>query len=536
MKKVCFYIFLSLIFISCYDDKGNYDYVDIGKIDIEKFDWISVTMGDTVKIKPKFNMEIPEDASNIVYKWTLNGEERPDDPHWNSRDFYWVADKKVRNATIQLEITDTRNGMKYMQRTMCSVSGEFNAFMSWMILSDDNGRSVLSFFKTLDMEYSPDWTSVMITDSKFYADLYPFRNGGEELGRGPLHMQEHYHRYGSDPGNIWFFSESGTVDLEGEGLTKDIDLEQAFLGEIPSDVTIVGGVSMMQVDVLYDQKGRLYSRVKSNSELFHSDYFLPEPLRYQGEVLEQCEPILGRYTKYGAGYTPIIDRKNHRILAISDGRDAMLGSGEIIECPSEISEVYGYEIPEKYIPLNDFSGYEILSMQYMLPGSSSRDNYPGFIILFKDSFGNLFLQEFSLELEIDMEKGTYLKMARVKVYDMNLLGEVPSIVCTPPYPASTNYTFFAQGNVLYYFDRDAKKLEPYVEFESPITALDAESNLMNMLMGVGLENGRFYVLDITNAKNTPENKRVIASSPKEVNVGKIIQVRYKIGSGQSSWT
>ena len=449
MKKVCFYIFLSLIFISCYDDKGNYDYVDIGKIDIEKFDWISVTMGDTVKIKPKFNMEIPEDASNIVYKWTLNGEERPDDPHWNSRDFYWVADKKVRNATIQLEITDTRNGMKYMQRTMCSVSGEFNAFMSWMILSDDNGRSVLSFFKTLDMEYSPDWTSVMITDSKFYADLYPFRNGGEELGRGPLHMQEHYHRYGSDPGNIWFFSESGTVDLEGEGLTKDIDLEQAFLGEIPSDVTIVGGVSMMQVDVLYDQKGRLYSRVKSNSELFHSDYFLPEPLRYQGEVLEQCEPILGRYTKYGAGYTPIIDRKNHRILAISDGRDAMLGSGEIIECPSEISEVYGYEIPEKYIPLNDFSGYEILSMQYMLPGSSSRDNYPGFIILFKDSFGNLFLQEFSLELEIDMEKGTYLKMARVKVYDMNLLGEVPSIVCTPPYPASTNYTFFAQGTLLF---------------------------------------------------------------------------------------
>ena len=66
MKKVCFYIFLSLIFISCYDDKGNYDYVDIGKIDIEKFDWISVTMGDTVKIKPKFNMEPPNFCSTIV--------------------------------------------------------------------------------------------------------------------------------------------------------------------------------------------------------------------------------------------------------------------------------------------------------------------------------------------------------------------------------------------------------------------------------------------------------------------------------------
>jgi len=537
MRIICFYILFLIIFASCYDDKGNYDYVDIGKIDIEKFESIGVTMGDTVKIEPKFNVEIPEDASNIVYKWTLDGEGRPDDPHWNSRNFYWIVDRKVSNAMLQLEITDTRNDMKYMQRTSCSVSGEFNSSSSWMILSDDNGRSVLSFFKTLQMGYGPGFGSVVILNSKFYADLYPARNKGEQLGTRPLRMQEHYSMEWGIPGNIWVYSESGTVDLEGEGMTKDIDLEQAFLDGIPSGVTILGGISMSQVDVVYDQKGRLYSRVKSNNELFHCDYFLPEPLRYKGEVLESCEPILGRYMRSEGGYTPIIDRKNHRILVLVDGNRMMTGSGEIVECPGVITEVSGYETPKKYVPLNDFSGYEILSMQYILPGESNStwSSYPGFIILFKDSSGNLILQEFSLTLATSFEEGTYCEMSRVKVYDMNLLGGIPSVVSTPPYVSSTNYTFIAMGNVLYYFNRDAKELAPYMEFDSPITALDTESNMLNMLMGVGLENGRFYVLDITGAKNKPEDERIIASSPEGVNIGKIIQVAWKVGAGQSSW-
>lgn len=538
MRRVYFYILLLALFACCYDDKGNYNYTDIGKIEIEKFDQIGVTMGDTIRIEPKLNIDIPADASNIVYKWTLNDEARPDDPNWNGRNFYWIADQKITNGIIKLEIIDTEHDMKYMQRTNCSVMGEFNASNSWIILSDDNGRAVLSFFKTLDLEYGADLNSVAIKSSKFYADLYPSRNGGKELGQGPLRMQEHYHLQGSDPGNIWIFSENGTIDLEGEGLTKSIDLDETFYGGIPVGITIQGGISMWNLDVMYDQEGRLYSRVKSTNELFHSDYFLPEPIIYKGEVLEQCETILGRYTSTTGRYTPIIDRKNHRILAIMDGDmyNFGLGAGEIVECPGEISEVAGYEIPDKYVPLNNFEGYEILSMQYiLLPGASTWDSYPGFMILFKDEAGNLLLQEFALEQYTDIETGTYLKVSRVKVYDMNVLGESPSLVCTPPQPASTNYTFFALDNTLYYFDRDAKRLAPYVKFESPITALDAESNKKNMFMAVGLENGKFYMLDITTAKNTPEDKRIIASSPEGTNVGKIIQVRIKIGAGQSYW-
>lgn len=532
MRRICLYIILLTIFTCCYDDKGNYDYADIGKIEIEAFTGIKVTMGDTVVIEPKLNIEVPDEASYLRYKWTLNGEERPDDPYWNSRNFRCIADKQVTNASIVLEITDTRNGMKYLQRVGCTVVGEFDCSFSYVILSDDNGRSVLSFFRALDVGFGPGYSSMIISDSRFYADLYPARNGGEQLGNGPLGIQEHFHNYENGPGNIWVFQESGTIDLEGEGLTKDIGLDQTFLGGVPVGVAIQGGISMMQVDVLYDQQGRLYSRVKSNNELFHSDYFLPEPLKFQGEVLEDCEPVFGRFMRYDAKYTPIIDRKHHRILAILEGSNTMAGSGKIIACPGEITAEAGYEIPENYIPLDDFSGYEVVSMRYTLLGTNMYNYKPGFVILFKDVSGNLIFQEFALDSYSDFEKGTLLRVSRVKVYEINQLSGVPSVVCVPPNPGSTSYAFFAVDNVLYYFDRDSKNLVPYVTFEAPITALDAESNAsINMFMGVGLENGRFYVLDIVSPKNTAEDMRILASSPEEAQIGKIISVKYKIGNG-----
>lgn len=185
-----------------------------------------------------------------------------------------------------------------------------------MILSEQDGKTMLSFFKTVDTEWSADWSSMIIKEWKEYKDLYPSRNGGAVLGQGPISMREHYcEDYSAGAGNIWVFSESGAVDLEGVGLTKDIDLNQTFMGGVPTGVIIQGGVFMMQADVVYDQNGHLYSRVKADNQLYNSDYFLPDPMKYNGEVLEQCEPVLGRYLMYTARYTPIIDRKNCRLLS-----------------------------------------------------------------------------------------------------------------------------------------------------------------------------------------------------------------------------
>ena len=256
MKRINYFFFILIVSIcvSCYEDKGNYDYIDIENIEIEKFVSVYKTLGDTVKIEPKFNIDLPENASYLSYEWSIDGKKRPEDPNWNSRNFFWIADEIISTFNLILKVTDERYGISYMQQGYISISGEFDASFSWMILSEQEGKTMLSFFKTVDTEWSADWSSMTITEWKEYKDLYPSRNGGIELGQGPISMREHYCAdYDVRAGNIWIFSESGAVDLEGVGLTKDIDLNQTFMGGVPAGVTIQGGVFMIQTDVVYDQ-------------------------------------------------------------------------------------------------------------------------------------------------------------------------------------------------------------------------------------------------------------------------------------------
>lgn len=542
MKRINYiFLFLLAICAGCYEDKGNYNYKDIQSIEIEKIANINKTIGDTIRIEPVFNIDIPEDASYISYEWSIDGKTRPDDPNWNSRNFYWIADEIVSSHNFALKITDERYGVKYMQHTGCFITGEFDARYSWMILSEENGKAMLSFFKAGEMELSDD-NVMYIIDWKEYKDLYSSRNDGQELGRGALSMQEHYNGYrNNDAGNIWIFTESGAVDLEGVGLTKDIDLNETFMGGVPAGVIIQGGVFMQQVDVLYDQEGHLYSRIKSDNNLFNSDYFLPEPIKYKGEILEQCETVLERYTKDKGAYTLIVDRKNSRLLAIVDGGDdylnPMKGAAEVIAVPEEVVLQEGEELPENYIPLNNFEGYEVFAIQYRL-FADPNDTWnikPGFSILFKNAAGQMYLEEFVLQCYDDViQGGAYLEISEVKVYDMNnLLGKEPSLMCTPPYAVS-NYSFFAVGNVLYLLDKDSGISKKYVEFDFPISALDADNRENNMYVAVGLENGEFHIVNIINAKNRPEDTRIICSSKKRF--GKIIQINWKVGNGWSSWT
>ena len=71
----------------------------------------------------------------------------------------------------------------------------------------------------------------------------------------------------------------------------------------------------------------------------------------------------------------------------------------------------------------------------------------------------------------------------------------------------------------------------YKHFDANITALDSES-YQSFRLGVGLENGKFYVLNMEDGIND-ESKRVVYEA--KANVGKVVDVRYKIQRG-NNWT
>ncbi|MFR7879896.1 MAG: hypothetical protein ACLU4J_27785, partial [Butyricimonas paravirosa] len=179
----------------------------------------------------------------------------------------------VDRGKISLEITDHKYGVSYLGYATLSVVGIYENARSWMILSEVGGKSQLSYFNMLEYDSEVD----TIISSRITLDVYGMSNDGAELGSGPIALQEHF-REGVDwneniVGNVCVFQESGAVDLSGVDFTKEIDMAEAFDGgTYPAGVILGPGLSW--IGRYCDRsKGRLYSRLKSVSTVYNTDYF-----------------------------------------------------------------------------------------------------------------------------------------------------------------------------------------------------------------------------------------------------------------------
>lgn len=529
MKKIyiVFLLFAMVALSACYDDKGNYDYKDINELEISLEEKAGesarhVILGEVLEIKPKFNLEIDEKSTRYSFEWFVNDKTRPE---WNQRNFSWEVDTLIKRGDVILEVTDHKYDVKYMKSIALFVSGIYdnNEGGSWLILSDNGGKSQLSYFSNL--EYDDDAAEFKRVD--FIHDVYSLVNDGE-LGRGPIAMQVHF-REGVDwkdeiIGNVCVFQESGAVDLSGESFAKEIDLVKAFDGGVyPDGVTAVyPGTFMDMLDVLMDQRGRLYSRLKASSEVYNSEYFLHTPLCFgkETEPLEQCQVARGFYRANRTGYALVYDGKNKRMLYINnpDSYDGIVGAGRITALPA----CGNNDKEEEIIPLNNMSGYELLSMKMYGPGYP---NYGFLLVLREESTDKVFAQ-----IVIMKGSGGNPVIEEVKKYELTGLPAVPT--CTTLPLSRPEYAFFSVGREVYYFDLNNPK-EPvklYKSFNAEITAMSAEAEYLDHL-AVGLENGEFYVLNIAGAKNLPEEKRVLYPTesvyPEGKKVGRIVDIQYK---------
>lgn len=516
MKKISitFLFFIAAVLSGCYEDKGNYDYKDIQQLDISfEKGYYKITFGEELKIEPELNTEVYGDTSRYEYKWTVNGETRPE---WNRLNFSWTVDRMFKSGKVVLEITDRETGLVYMYQATVDVSGIYENAYSWIILSEVEGKSRLSYFSNLEYDdEKEEFKSV-----RFYEDVYTAANAGE-LGRGPLALQVHFRQsvdYKDEVvGNVCVFQQSGAVDLSGETFEKQIDLSEAFDGgHYPEGAVIYPGTFMDRIDVVADQYGQLYSRFKAVSTVYNSEYFLQEPLAFgeENEPLKACRVIRGFYRANRTGYALIYDGGKKRMLYIvnSDYYDEITGAGKISALPA----CGEGDDPSRIVPLDNMEGYE------MLKAAMFGFGYPdyGFFLLMKEeSTGKVFLQILKITGSAGKPRIVEIKRHEVK--------GLPGIPSTAAFPLSNpDYVFFAVGNEVYYYDLNNTEnpARLYKGFEAKVTVINAESEYGDH-MAVGLENGDFYILLIRDAKNTPEAKKVLYTS--EQKVGRIVDIQYK---------
>lgn len=496
--------------LGCYEDKGNYERVDINELTIMSFSGTDVTktVGEKITITPKLIFANGStDESHLSFEWSLNGETSPE---LATRNLDYTTTKEGR-INVLLRVKDNNTGVVYLRYIDCNVRSIYDA-NGWLTLSEKDGNSVLSFMKyTKAGEVNEN--TIQVFDNLLTA------------GREPLMLQEHYCADGGTKGAIFVFQNSGSVDVNGLSFEKSIDAKETFVGGVlPLGVTLKSGVFMDYVDVLVDQEGKLYSRIKPIKTLFHSSYFMPSPLQYENEVLKNCTMVRGIYSsnKFSLGY----DNNKKRIFVIFDGatssaKGVQFEASKISMLPAKPSNS-----PVGFIPLNNFAGYDIISANHYRHTGANKIGYS--FIFRKISTGEYFRQDFVI---FRAENSTRLTLSEPAFTKINGLVETPSAVCVLPYMIS-KYILIAVGKDVYLYSRTNSDtpIKLYKSFDSPITALDCEV-YENRQACVALENGQIVILNMENAQNISEEDRVIYTLPMDKVSGRIVDVKHKVGSG-----
>ena len=507
MKKTYFSLVLSIItslLTGCYGDKGNYDYSEINSLTIElPSNSYTGSRGDVITIEPRFTFSDKEDESSLTYRWTLEGRLIS-----TERNLHYTVDTMITSGRCELRVTDTRFNVDYLAWTTFKLTPRYGT-TGWMVLSDNEGESSLSFWAQRD---------ITTTNYEEYLDVYRTVNG-EALGKGLLWMQEHF--YPSNTSSAFWIvqQEGGCMDLNAN-MQKEVVLNDLFLSPAIAETLKPKQIfEMSWLTALVNEDGRLFTRKKLSTNTFHTGKFIDDPVRYNGTDLLVDRIIISR-TK-NAGYALFVEGLKgtpQRLMALIDYKKQYAGT---------ISPLTYTKNPQFTAHPDNLNGHELLFVGYTMSGTeTSGKNY--YDLILRNESGEYIFQEYEIaKMNNSSCKVTATEKKQVtlnySILDGNNLFYIAPL-------GSYKWLLIAQGSSLYYVDRltigtDQPRL--LAQFTSPITALDAET-IKSATLGVGLENGEFHVLALDG--NSPAQIVFSSQAP-----GRILQIRYKANAASNGW-
>lgn len=533
-------IALVLLIFGCYDDKGNYDYTPLNRIEIETPGASStVYLGDTIQIKPVLKFAIDSVEENLVFEWTIFDKKKV-----YTHDLFYITDTLVNGGYIILRIKDTINDVNYMTSYRYNIKTEYEAD-GYMILSvDDNNESHLSYIR---LTSNPNYSSqVGNGESNFYLckdyyDVYRASNH-EVMGHGPLKLLQHFRsantENGSEVGAFWIFQEQPECfDISGVSFQKDVTLASQFMDGMPADFKPHDMVDMKWSTFVIGQNGTMYSRKKETEYLFNSGLFLDNTVTFEegGNVY----PVNGQgviHHRYSsAGYTLLYEKNLNRFLLMLDGSQQ---NGGQVSSPDILgNSVYS---PSTAAKIDDLGNMEVICC-----GATKMSYGNKFYAILKDEAGIFYSYVFTVsdayygrtpEIEEVVQKE--LPAATQSTLSSIINGTSKNLFnigyTNRSYMAGSansqevlEYVFITKDNELWLLERISGEIILYDTFDAPTTALDTE--IYNAwAAGVGLANGKFHLMEVTNVAYNESFPRRMYSS--KTNFGKIVDIRYKGGS------
>lgn len=507
MKNIIWLSFLLLAFGGCYDDKGNYDYTESNGITIDlKSTMYTAVAGETINIEPTFTFALDSNENGLTYEWKLGNQFLSD-----KRNLSFYVDT-IMKENCYLRVLDTKTGITYLAYTTFDLTEKHNT-QGWMILSEKDGGSYLTYIREQSAGSSYNYVE--------YPGVYEEENH-VKLGGKPVGLLEHFY-YRTTSSNTWVLQEGGeTVDLSGRSFKQEITLKESFLDEqLPANFSPLKMVEMRWISAVIDKNDhKVYTRKKIADNSYFTGSYLNNPLEYEGKVVYATNFVIAPFMS--PGYTLMVEgEKGHqRYLALIDKDKS--SAGKVLSF--KINE--GYK--DGFSHLDDLGNMEIVYTGYSreVTGSILSIKYHSIL---KSSEGAYYYQDFVVTPLSNTNAIFATPGIQVKL-DAGINIDEKTLFYVLPYPAAS-YMMIANGADLYMIKRAnigsenmASFVTLYKHFESNITAMNAE-DYNSYRLGVGLENGKFYVLNM-NEGILDETKRVLYEA--KANVGKVVDIRYKV--------
>ena len=528
------------LFSACYEDKGNYDYRQMNDITIHiPLENNEYVMGDKLEITPNLEFAVGKESNELTYSWTFGGKEIS-----TERNLNWIVDDPGQYKDLRLAVKDEITGVTYFGTALISVISPY-ASSAWVVLSaKEDGTTMLTYMRPTrteaeneeDRKYTLDVTK----------DVFGLSNEGASLGGKPLSMEQHFVTQWEGEDNtswLWITQQGGQgcVDVSGSSYQIEGTLPAMFINaSYPQGFEPQSVYDMIYLSMAIGKDGKIYTRVKDVYELFNTNFFLDDrPLLYEGNPVDGTM-IAKTPEFYTHGGTLLFDKNSNRYLHIADLKTEVFVIGGGMTEKNYSGNVLALEAWDER-----FDNMEGCVVHYIGVAESPYDwggslSYKSVI----EKGGKYYIQDFEVD---DYTGGSYPPGAYFNSQDEvpfdGLIGAGKKNVYSLCYYQQTDrpYLLFSSDNILYlyYFEGDAgKKLVKFATFNAPITGIDTGGGAYEGHAGVGLENGDFYVLDLSKSvleeviKNGDSDKKVLF---KQESLGKIVQVLFKRKATRDSW-
>ncbi|MDO5665725.1 MAG: PKD-like family lipoprotein [Bacteroidia bacterium] len=499
MKRIYYLILSAVICLSflssCYDDMGNYNYLNYNKIEEVKAEGItSVALGDTIKIRPVIKWKYPDrDTTAFDFRWELN-----DSVISNQRNLIYIPNIATTGRGCTLYITERSSGIVTIYSTSISVLTSYRT--GWVVLAEEEGKSILSYVRRDTKTNDKGEKYFQYVE---YKDIYNTLFEGAPLGTDPKRL--FYMQVGNKDEILVLQNPNESVYLSGEDFSKKTLLTDEFsdkkypAGFIPREF-----VDAVYCNYLVGENGQVYWRVVSNYAQ-HVTRFFPEPLYHTQGLNVAFFPNIRLYGDVFMTY--MYDKQNNKMYA----RSTMLGTDA-----GALMRIVNNAKPEGVADITNFGNYQLIYMG---------GDKPNYMMILKDKTTGEYVYHSFREANDFRLNLTISRHFQEPFTGGPLITENTKFL----HLRKTNYLFFGEGSKLYFYDRATKRVKLYHDFGSGnIVKIAPEA--YETELGVALDNGSLYVcstkIEVLAADNPGAEGGILHHI---TGLGKIVDLIWKYG-------